>query len=511
MIREKTNKFFAYIRVSTKDQERGASLDEQLRQIHEYARTKNFEISQEFRETQSASDVGRVQFEKMTRELKKNDDVRGVIFWCVDRSARNLFDQSKLWQLKQSGYELHFAVDRINSTHHSATSTIFLKWAIACSFSEDLKEKTKMGIMGRLHEGKYPSRAPFGYLDKVEAEKIGIKNVEAGIKVVDPVRGHLIKRAFEIYSTGEYTVQNLNKILTAEGLKNRGGHPLYWKMLYRVLRNTFYYGYIMHNGVLYKGIHVPLVSKALFDKVQLAIEGRANKVKKIYSYLFQGLVKCATCGKIMRSLTAKKRYQYFYCRKQDCSYSNSVQQQEVENLYLKKLDSISFKDAEIDAFKEELKNMRSELFETKETQKRSIEFELTKAETRLNNLLNQMFDNALPEEIYKSKKNEYLNTIASLREQRSALEKADGNIFNYLEELGKLLKNPIQLYQSMNFEQKRNFLKSMVENFTWDGRNLSLAWKKPFDLISERPIPDDGSATESRTPVRSLKSCCPNR
>ena len=47
----------------------------------------------------------------------------------------------------------------------------------------------------------------------------------------------------------------------------------------------------------------------------------------------------------------------------------------------------------------------------------------------------------------------------------------------------------------MDFEQKRKFMKSMVENFAWDGSNIGLVWKKPFNLIAERPIPDDGSVS----------------
>ncbi len=35
---------------------------------------------------------------------------------------------------------------------------------------------------------------------------------------------------------------------------------------------------------------------------------------------------------------------------------------------------------------------------------------------------------------------------------------------------------------------------SMVENFFWDGSNLTLAWKKPFDLVAERPIFHNGRA-----------------
>ena len=46
----------------------------------------------------------------------------------------------------------------------------------------------------------------------------------------------------------------------------------------------------------------------------------------------------------------------------------------------------------------------------------------------------------------------------------------------------------------MDFQQKRRFMKSMVENFFWDGSNLTLAWKKPFGLVAERPIFHNGRA-----------------
>jgi site-specific DNA recombinase len=488
-----SNKFYSYIRVSTKDQERGASLDEQLRQIREYAKSKGFEIAREYREIQSASKVGRIQFAKMFKDIERDSDIRGVIFHTVDRSARNPFDQAKLYELKQAGYELHFAVDRTDSTNHSAMSMLFIRWGIASYFSENLKQETKKGILGRLNEGKFPGRAPFGYLDKKQAEKIGYKEVEPGVKVIDPIQGPLLRQAFEIYSTGEYTVQELNAVLVAKGLRNKGGHSLHWKMLYKVLRNPFYYGFMNHNGELFKGMHKPLVSKALFDKVQLAIEGRANKFKTSHFYLMQRLVICATCGKPMKSVTSKRKYHYFYCRRQDCGYSNSVHQEDAETLYVKELGTIAFKDQEIEGFRLEVKNIRADLFVEKEFEKKALGLEISKTENRLNGLLDKLFDNDIPTEVYQAKKNEYMNTLATLRERFTALDKTDGKIFDYLEELGKLLKDPVITYKKLGPEQKRAFIKSMVENFFWDGKNLSLVWKKPFNLVAERPLPKNGS------------------
>ena len=34
----------------------------------------------------------------------------------------------------------------------------------------------------------------------------------------------------------------------------------------------------------------------------------------------------------------------------------------------------------------------------------------------------------------------------------------------------------------------------MVENFVWKEGNLDMVWKKPFDLVAERSISNDGRA-----------------
>ena len=64
----------------------------------------------------------------------------------------------------------------------------------------------------------------------------------------------------------------------------------------------------------------------------------------------------------------------------------------------------------------------------------------------------------------------------------------------YSIKLRKLLKSPLNIYNLGNPEQKRKFMKSMVENFIWNGSNLDLVWKKPFNLIAERPIFHNGRA-----------------
>ena len=43
----------------------------------------------------------------------------------------------------------------------------------------------------------------------------------------------------------------------------------------------------------------------------------------------------------------------------------------------------------------------------------------------------------------------------------------------------------------MDLNQKRIFLKSMVENFSWNGGTIDLVWNRPFDLVAKRPISAD--------------------
>src|SRR5262249_13455950 len=129
--------------------------------------------------------------------------------------------------------------------------------------------------------------APLGYLNvrkNIEGRKVA--TVE-----IDPVRGRLIRLAFELYATGQYSYKALREKLTEAGLRTRATgryseRPVSIYRLGRLLQDRYYLGYVEWGGVEYQGQHEPLVDQELFDRVQKVIlaERRGGKRDRTYNH-----------------------------------------------------------------------------------------------------------------------------------------------------------------------------------------------------------------------------------
>ncbi|PJB81835.1 MAG: recombinase family protein, partial [Candidatus Yonathbacteria bacterium CG_4_9_14_0_8_um_filter_46_47] len=100
--------------------------------------------------------------------------------------------------------------------------------------------------------------APLGYLN----------NKETKMFYVDKGKSPFIKKAFEAYDTGNYTLKNLRKIINGLGLVGKKGKMLSVSNYQYMLKNKIYYGMIEYNGELYDGKHEPIITKKLFDLCQ---------------------------------------------------------------------------------------------------------------------------------------------------------------------------------------------------------------------------------------------------
>jgi DNA invertase Pin-like site-specific DNA recombinase len=150
-------KYLAYIRVSSKDQARGTSLDEQKSYIQNYAFHRQLEVVQYYGETESASKSGREIFENMISRLKR-ESLAGIIFHKVDRSARNPKDQALLYDLMLNGYTLHFVAETLSTDDPVGRNMMYIMWGMASGYSENLRSEINKGLLGRLKQGKLPHR-----------------------------------------------------------------------------------------------------------------------------------------------------------------------------------------------------------------------------------------------------------------------------------------------------------------------------------------------------------------
>ena len=96
---------------------------------------------------------------------------------------------------------------------------------------------------------------------------------------VKPVRGPLIRSAFELYASGAYTVRTLIQALTDAGLRTKptyrypDGTVLSIHALGK-LSDRYYLGVVEYRAEEYPGRHEPLVTAEIFDRVQQVMESR---------------------------------------------------------------------------------------------------------------------------------------------------------------------------------------------------------------------------------------------
>lgn len=76
---------------------------------------------------------------------------------------------------------------------------------------------------------------PVGYKNIVDKNK---KN----IIVIDEERAPFVKKAFELYATGDYSALKINNILFKEGFRTDKGYKYSKSTIERMFKNIFYTG-----------------------------------------------------------------------------------------------------------------------------------------------------------------------------------------------------------------------------------------------------------------------------
>src|SRR5262249_2983153 len=142
-------------------------------------------------------------------------------------------------------------------------------------YSANLAVEILKGSTQKASMGGTPYKAPHGYRN--------IRQIVGGFEVrtvcPDDVQGPLMRRAFELYDTQECSLRTLLHLLTREGLRvpataKRPERPLSLSKFGTLLRNPYYAGVVRYRGVEYAGAHPALVSRELFDRVQLILDER---------------------------------------------------------------------------------------------------------------------------------------------------------------------------------------------------------------------------------------------
>jgi len=484
-------KYFAYTRVSTTRQgEQGVSLQQQREAIERFASRTGLEVCDWLEEQETAAKLGRPIFNKMLKRLRLGH-AAGVIMHKIDRSARNLKDWADLGQLIDQGIEVHFANEALDLNSRGGRLSADIQAVVASDFIRNLREETKKGIYGRLKQGLCPFPAPLGYLDRGPGQA----------KAVDPVAGPIVKEAFALYSSGRVGIHALTDEVNRVGLCTRTGKPVGHNLIARILKNPFYTG-IMHiqkTGESFVGVHEPLISRALFERVQQIMAGKRVRGTSQHDLLFRRLIRCASCN---RSLIAEKQkgHVYYRCHNRKCP-STILREESIGaaiRFHVEKLRLAPDEGPYIDELVDEKMAEEKHLIESEVS---TLQLRLHGIIDRQSRLTDAYLEGTLDRQDYEQRKMTILMDRRELEDRMSAAQSGDSGVLAQLKKMVELVKHAYIQYENGFPDEKRDLVSDIMSNRTASGKSLTMTMHSALSEVANRPKSSSGCppAFESRT------------
>ena len=495
-------KYFAYCRKSIDEAERQVlSIEAQIAELKEFAKRENLEVVEFFTEAKTAKKPGREKFEQMLKLIEKGE-AKGILSWHADRLARNSVDGGQIIYLVDTGIikELKFPTFWFDPTPQGKFM-LSIAFGQSKYYIDNLSENIKRGHRQKLKNGLWPQMAPLGYLNNKETKQIFVDNEKA----------KFIKKAFEAYATGKYTLKKIRKIINGLGLRGRRDKMLSVSNYQYLLQNPFYYGLIRYNGEYFEGKHEPIIAKKLFDKVQEVMKQKSKpqKVDKMKFFLYRGLFRCGECG---FTITADKKikpsgksYTYYYCTKKNpnykCSQNVFTREEKISFQINEAIQKVSLPDDWADKMLNELETEKNEKAQSSRFFAQKIADEIQTIDEKLEKLMNAYLENALNLAEYREAKNKLVNQKQLLKDKMTAFEQKSNNRFELAAKFINTVKQAEIIALQENPERGRDFLKKIGSNFRLSGQKLFLDFKNPFKITAEaEPERSEGEATIAQNP-----------
>ncbi|MCZ6691380.1 MAG: recombinase family protein, partial [Planctomycetota bacterium] len=459
-----------------------------------YAASHGIKVVQEFVDIETAKQAGRTQFDLMVRFLRRDPPGTIVLVEKTDRLYRNFRDYVTLDDL---GLEIHLVKEGEVLSKDSRSHQKFIhgiKVLMAKNFIDNLSEEVKKGMAEKVAQGDFPHQAPMGYINDKLKHTI----------VVDMDRAPFVRKMFEWYSTGEYSLKDIRKRAVAAGIRPNGPGmcPISKSLVEWTLKNPFYTGHFRWKGGLYPGNHEPVISQQLFEKVQAVFKShelRRGK-QKVRRFAFGGLMTCGKCGCSIVGELKKKRYIYYHCTngRRNCD-RKYIREEALEGQFADLVSRVVI-DAEMaEWIKEALRESLEEETAFHRQEIARITKGIEKVKSRLNQAYLDKVDGNITEEFWAERSSEWQQEQSRLMAEMERLQAADGQYLDDGVRIIELSQRAQELYLTQPPAEKRKLLGLLLSNCTLKDDRIEATYRQPFDtlaLMAAEPLPATGDDDE---------------
>jgi len=290
----------AYLRDSGHDNQE-LSIPQQTDVIRRYCLDHALDLRHVYADTGTGTtDKNRDALALMMSDLRHGLDITGVLVWSSARLARNSMDaQFYRAEIRKLGYLYHSLTGKTIDGPETVIFEAFDDY-VAQRFSENLSIEVRRGLHDLVHVHRCnPGIAPLGFL-RVPVNLGEHRNGQPRIAhrwEPDPEYIPRIRLAFELRAeqTSLKEIQRQTNLYTSLNS---------YRTFYA---NKIYIGTLVYDGEEIPDFVAPMISKELWDQVQVVQDGYTNHrhthgdsvahPRRINStYLLSGLGYCAKCG-----------------------------------------------------------------------------------------------------------------------------------------------------------------------------------------------------------------------
>ncbi len=500
----------AGLRIAKYTQE-GFCQDGIIREKHTAFKTSSVKIDDY---GQATFKMARPKFQDMIIALSKGQ-FAGIVCLCWDRISRNEQDAMLIKQLMDEGVDVRFVqTEYANSSsgklHRDMDSMV------SHHNSRVISEKVHAAYSKLRSEGKCTYRAPIGYLD------YGSDN-----KPIDPERAPIIRRLFEQYATGRWSLTELAKWANRQGLttkptrKRRTGsemlsgdenygkkvaRPVNNKTIENILTNPFYIGKLKDRGNVIDGSHTPLIESTLFHKVQKVLKSKHVSVyyeeKPFFRY--RGLVRCV-CKRMYSPYEQKgKAYYRSRCTRNCRNTDPNLNEPQIDETLLNFLNQVYFTD--------------EELFEIEDDVKSKLDSASSRRNTRLDELQRQqkriygdldylkrdkitlLRNNTMTASEYTQDRSRLEQELENVKNEMTELASSEHEMLNQILTFSELVKNAALYFEHACDSEKHEIIAAAISELTFVDKELAnIKAKEGFEALFARHNLNVGSEGGIRT------------
>ncbi|MFA5095334.1 MAG: recombinase family protein [Candidatus Paceibacterota bacterium] len=488
-------------RVST-DEQKENSPSAQLFRMQHYCENRDFIISKEFSFIESAYKIKRDEFDNIIEFIEdciKRKEKIAVCFDKVDRLSRNIFDKRVAWLYEKAinnEIELHFVSDSqvINDKMNAGDKFAFgMKLGLSKYYSDAISDNVKRAFEQKRRNGEWTGAVRLGYLNvPADIEKRLRKDI-----IIDPERGYLITKMFEMYATGNYSLETIRKEITDLGLRSLKEFKLSKSCVENILKDPFYCGIATSKKYEQTWVHKypRLITQELFERCKEIREGKNKKRSKFVSkeFIFKGLLTCKNCGCMLSPEIHKKKsgltYVYYsctnskgICKRQYVPETALLKPiykvldqfegitEEAQNTIVKELRETT--EAEVTFHKAQVNRIRAEYDQLKKKDDRLLEMYLEE-------------DKSITKDIYDKKHQEYHDKIQLLEIELSEHTNADYDYQTTVATVLSVARRVKEIFESSEPYEKRAILNYLLQNPVVNEKKLEFTIRSPFNLVLE--------------------------